>query len=98
MGEELGGEDRLWINELAEATGWSEDDIVDDLRNIDVDPSGRAEKYKELFERYYAEAKKRKEEGDTRQAGEKLWGAVVSLIKLCCGKGGSCNTLEHGQA
>jgi hypothetical protein len=83
-GRKLGEEDKLWINELAEATGWTEDAIVDELVNIDVaaDPSVRVEKYKELHEKYLSDARKLKEGGDTRQAAEKLWGAITALIKL----------------
>ncbi len=80
--KELNEQDKLWIDELAEATGWNKDDIVDELINISVNPSERTEKYRELFEKYYTEAQKHKERGDTRQAGEKLWGAVTALIKL----------------
>jgi len=47
-----------------------------------VDPSKRAEKYKQLHEEYFRNAKKFKEEGDNKQAGEKLCGAVTALIKL----------------
>jgi len=80
--EKLTEGDELWINELAEETGWDKDAIYDELMNITVDPSERVEKYRELHEKYFEEAKRLKEEGDTRQAGEKLWGAVTALIKL----------------
>ena len=33
----------------------------------------------ELFERYYREALRLAEEGDTRQAGEKIWEAATAL-------------------
>ena len=81
-GERLDERDRLWIEEMAEASGWSADDIIEELKNIDADPSERAERYRSLFENYYREALKCMEEGNTRQAGEKLWGAVTALIKL----------------
>lgn len=80
--EELNKCDKIWIRELAIASGWREDDIVDELENISVDPSERIERYKTLFEDYYKEAQDHKERGDTRQAGEKIWGAVTALIKL----------------
>ena len=82
-GEELNKQDKRWIEELAEATGWGINAIIEDLRNLEVDPSERAERYKKLFEEYYQEAQKHKEEGNTRQAGEKIWGATVALMKLC---------------
>jgi len=80
--ERLTERDELWINELAEATGWDRSVIIDELVNISVDPSERVERYKELQERYFTEARELKEKGDTRQAGEKLWGATTALIKL----------------
>jgi hypothetical protein len=80
--EKLTENDELWINELAEATGWDRNAICDELMNIIVDPSERIKKYKELHEKYFEEAKRLREGGDTRQAGEKLWGAVTALIKL----------------
>lgn len=82
LGGKLTGKDELWINEITEATGWSREAIIDELKNIDVDPSKRTEKYRELYEEYLRDAIKFKEEGDNKQAGEKLWGAVTALIKL----------------
>jgi hypothetical protein len=80
--ERLTEKDELWINELAETVGWDRNAIINELTNISADPSKRVEKYKELHEEYFKDAKKFKKEGDTRQAGEKLWGAVTALIKL----------------
>jgi len=45
-------------------------------------------RYRMLFEKYLEEAKRRKEAGDTEQAGEKLWGAITALIKLYAAKKG----------
>ena len=81
-GEGLGGREVLWVREAAEAAGWDVEDMVDELSSLDVDPSERVERYKSLFESYYEEALRREREGDTRQAGEKAWGAVTALIKL----------------
>lgn len=78
----LSRQDEHWINELAEAVGWSKDDIIDELINMDILPSERAVKYRKLFEEYYAKAQEFKRKGDTKQAAEKLWGAVTALIKL----------------
>jgi hypothetical protein len=80
--EKLTEKDEMWVNGLAEATGWDRDAILDELMNMVVDPSERAKRYKELHKEYFEEAKKLKEKGDLRQAGEKLWGAVTALIKL----------------
>jgi hypothetical protein len=82
--EKLTDRDRMWVEGLAEATGWDRKDVVDELANIAVNPSGRAKRYKQLHETYFEEAEKLKEKGDFRQAGEKLWGAVTALIKALC--------------
>jgi hypothetical protein len=73
--------DEANLRELAGATGWSVDDVVDDLRNGWGDPLGRVDRYREMFERYYREALKLVDR-DARQAAEKLWGAVMALVKL----------------
>lgn len=81
-GEKLDERDELWVREVAEATGWSVDDVIEEFRSLDADPSERVEHYRSLFESYYREALARRKEGDTRQAGEKMWGAVTALVKL----------------
>jgi len=64
------------------ACGWDLEDVVEEVRNLNVDPSERVDRYRLLFENYYGRALEYKERGDTRQAGEKLWGAILALIKL----------------
>lgn len=81
-GERLTPAEERWVSELSEATGWSRGDVEEDLRHVDDDPSERAGRYRELFERYFGEALELKEAGDTQQAAEKIWGAVTALIKL----------------
>jgi len=81
-GERLDERDELWIREVAEATGWSVDDVIEEFKSLDVDPPERVEHYRLLSETYYREALIHKERGDTRQAGEKMWGAVTALVKL----------------
>ena len=71
---------------LSKETGWSVEDIMDEIKNLDKKPSSQAEKYKQLFEKYYEEALKLRERKDYVQAGEKLWGAVTALIKLYAAK------------
>jgi hypothetical protein len=73
--------DEANLRELAGATGWSVDDVVDDLRNGWGDPLGRVDRYREMFERYYREALELVDR-DARQAAEKLWGAVTALVEL----------------
>jgi len=81
-GEGLDEHERLWVKELAEASGWSINDMVEELKNLDIDPSERVDVYGTLFEKYCREALERRKIGDTCQAGEKIWGAVTALVKL----------------
>jgi hypothetical protein len=81
-GEELSQGDEEWIREVSEACGWEKEDIVDELRNIFADPSAKAERYRKLFKEYLAKALEYKERGDFKQAGEKLWGSALALIKF----------------
>lgn len=69
------------LSELAKATGWSVEDVVDDLRGVGRDPLDRVDRYRSMFEKYYGEALKLVGEDD-QQAAEKLWGAVTALVKL----------------
>jgi 8-oxo-dGTP pyrophosphatase MutT (NUDIX family) len=71
-GERLSGCDEAWMREIAEEIGWNEDDVFEELRNFNVDPSVRTEKYEGLFEKYYREAIEIVGK-DARQAGEKMW-------------------------
>jgi hypothetical protein len=80
-GESLSEHDKFLLKELSEATGWGIDEIIEELKRIDANPSERVKKYRELFERLYKEAVELVEK-DTVQAAEKLWGAIVALIKL----------------
>jgi hypothetical protein len=70
------------LREIAEAMGWNEDDVEEELKNLAANPSKRVEKYMELFQKYYSEAHRLLEHGDYPQAAEKLWGAATALIKL----------------
>jgi Archaeal PaREP1/PaREP8 family. len=70
------------LREVAEAMGWDEDDAAEELKNLATNPSRRVEKYTELFQKYYSEARRLLERGDHPQAAEKLWGAATALIKL----------------
>ena len=81
-GLKLGSADLKWLREAAEAAGWKVEDMAEELRNLDVSPGSRAARYKKLFEEYLREADRLAQKGDTRQAGEKLWGAVTALIKF----------------
>jgi hypothetical protein len=82
VGSELDERNLGWLEELSRACGWDLEDVVEEVGNLNVDPSERVDRYRLLFENYYGRALEYKERGDTRQAGEKLWGAILALIKL----------------
>ena len=97
-GVELSEVDRSWLKELAEASGWDAEDLAEDLRNLSTEPSARAERYRKIFEKYYEEALRLAEKGDTQQAGEKIWGAVTALVKLhAARKGVPIVQWDHGK-
>jgi len=73
--------DKSNLRELVEATSWSFEDVVDDLKNVWRDPSERVDKYRSMFEKYYGEALELVDK-DSQQAAEKLWGAITALVKL----------------
>jgi len=87
-GETLNTLDMEWIEEISKESGWSVDDVVDEIKNADKEPSSRIEIYQRMFEEYYNEAKELEKKGDRRQAGEKIWGAITALIKLFAAKKG----------
>ena len=82
LGKPLASYDREWIQEVARASGWSVEDVEEELRSLDESPRTRAERYRRLLEKYLAEADKLYQKGDYIQAGEKLWGATTALVKL----------------
>jgi len=81
-GKPLDETDKANLGELVGATGWDEADLREELTRLGEDPSESIERYKELFEKYSREAVELFSRGDTRQAAEKMWGAVVALVKL----------------
>jgi hypothetical protein len=85
--EKLGDGDEAWLSELAQEAGWSREDLIEELKSVDADPSSRVKRYEELFEKYRREALELVGK-DSRQAGEKMWGAVTALIKLHAAKKG----------
>jgi uncharacterized protein YuzE len=80
-GEKLSEREEAWLDELARETGWSREEVAEELASAGADPSSRVERYREVFERCYREALELAGR-DTRQAGEKAWGAAVALVKL----------------
>jgi len=97
-GETLNTLDMEWIEEISKETGWSVDAVMDEIKNLDKEPSSSLETYQKLFDEYYKEAKELKEKKDYRQAGEKLWGAVTALIKIYAAKKGiPIKVWNHGK-
>jgi len=74
------------IDELSKETGWSVEDIMDEIKDLDKEPSSLVNKYQKLFEKYFNESLELKEKREYIQAGEKLWGAVTALVKLYASK------------
>jgi hypothetical protein len=90
-GEGLTKTDEWNLNEIVEATGWEKDDVVKDLKELEVDPKEREIFYYDLFEKYYREACELKEkdfEKYSTQAAEKLWGAITAFIKAYAARKG----------
>ncbi|MEM2363788.1 MAG: PaREP1 family protein [Zestosphaera sp.] len=81
LGAVLNERDKEWLREVSEVTGWDLDDVAEELGNMGEDPSTRAERYWRLHEEYLEKVRKRYEQGDFKQAGEKLYGAVLALVK-----------------
>ena len=65
--------DRELLKELTLVSGWDEEDKIRELLGM-ID-------YAELHRKYLREAYELKEKGDFVNAGKKLWGAVVALLK-----------------
>ena len=71
--------DKANLRELVEATGWSVDDVVDDLRNAWRDPLDGVGRYRDVFERYYSDALRLVDRDARRAAGCALLGSRWSL-------------------
>jgi len=80
-GEKLSEREEAWLDEPARETRWGREEVAEELASAGADPSSKVERYREIFERCYREALELAGR-DTRQAGEKAWGAAVALVKL----------------
>jgi hypothetical protein len=80
------------LREKAAETGYLPDELgVELLRkslNEELDPEDLVEQYRELSEKYLAEAKELLSAGDLVQASEKLWGASALAVKSEAAKRG----------
>ncbi len=69
------------IHQEAETLGVSLDELIIERLTSGLDPKERAEKYIEAALLFLERAKRELEEGDLKQASEKLWGAAAPAIK-----------------
>ena len=80
------------LKEKAAETGYLPDELgVELLRkslNEELDPEDLVEQYRELSEKYLAEAKELLSVGDLVQASEKFWGASALVVKSVAAKRG----------
>ena len=54
--------------------------VIVDLVSEKIDPGEKTKLYLDMYEKLYSDFRNLYAKGDLQQAGEKLWGAVVSLI------------------
>ncbi len=54
--------------------------FIAELLSQKLDPKARVKLYLDLFNKYFTKAEELYNKGDLVQAGEKYWGAVVSLL------------------
>jgi uncharacterized protein (UPF0332 family) len=87
------------LREKAAETGWLPDELgVEFVRqglNEELDPEDLVEQYRELSEKYLAEAKELLKKEDLVQASEKLWGASALAVKSVAAKRG-LQLEQHG--
>jgi hypothetical protein len=75
-----------WINAISKATGWEEEDVIEEIKNLDADPSQRAQHYKSLFDKYFSNAINEFNKKNYSQAAEKIWGSFTALVKYHAAK------------
>ncbi len=69
------------VKEEAERLGFTVDEYIVELLSQDLDPKDRALEYVNAAKDLLKEAQRELEEGNTRQAAEKLWGAAALAVK-----------------
>ena len=67
---------------IARRKGKSIEELILESVIKELDPRMRLEAYRKLHEKYFREAEELYEKGDLVQAGEKYWGALVSLLNI----------------
>jgi len=69
------------VREEAERLGVSVDEYLVELLSQGLDPKDRAREYVEAAQELLQEAREELEEGNVRQAAEKVWGATALAVK-----------------
>jgi hypothetical protein len=82
----LTDQDRELLEELALVSRWNEEDKIKELVEMQID-------YAELHRKYLREAYELKEKGDFANAGKKLWGATIALLKEALSE--SCGDIDE---
>ena len=85
------------LRRAAEAQGVSVEGYVLSLIAESVNPSSLAESYWEASEELMRQARDELAEGDLRQAGEKVWGAVALALKSLAYKREGLRLSSHGE-
>ena len=80
-GRGLSKVDEWNLNEIAEASGWDVEDVVEDLKSLGADPRKRRRRCRSLFEKYFGQAMELRDRGNDVGAAGKLWGAITALVK-----------------
>lgn len=68
------------LSMFAKERGKSVEEVIVDMLVEKLDPRVRVEVYMRLYEKYLRESEELRRKGDLVQAGEKLWGAITSLL------------------
>jgi hypothetical protein len=84
--KELNENNLAWIKEIAKAAGWEEKEVMEEIKNLDMEPAQRTKHYKALFDKYLREAIGEFDKGNYEQASEKIWDSFTALVKYHAAK------------
>jgi hypothetical protein len=84
--KELNENNLAWIKEIAKAAGWEEKEVMEEIKNLDMEPAQRTKHYKALFDKYLREAIGEFDKGNYKQASEKIWDSFTALVKYHAAK------------
>ena len=86
-----------YVRKKARELGMSIEEYLTELLIQDLDPHDRAREYIESAKELLIQAHKELEEGDLRQAAEKLWGATALTVKAYAWWKESRKLSSHGE-